>query len=100
MPQKIYYAIYRKNDKRVLQTRLEMSDNANLLSIATWLAEFCEDRNFNVLEYASTILSAPVPKEGGHDMYIYDEATNTLMVDPTWIEPPRVETASIPVSGT
>jgi hypothetical protein len=100
MPNKLYYAIYRKNDKQVLQTRLEMSDNANLLSVETWLAEFCEDRNFNVVEYGATILSAPVPKEGGHDMYIYEDANNTLVVNPNWIEPPRVETASIPVSGT
>jgi hypothetical protein len=100
MPQKIYYAIYKKSNKQVLQTRLEISDNANLLSLDFWLAEFCEDRNFNAVEYASTILSAPVPKEGGHDMYIYDEATNALVIDPNWIAPPAVETSSIPVSGT
>ena len=98
MPQKLYYAIYKKSNKQVLQTRLEMSDNANLLPLEFWLAEFCEDRNFNVAEYGATILTTPVPKEGGHDMYLYDEVTNALVVNPNWIAPPAVESSSIPVS--
>lgn len=98
MPRKIYYALYKKSNKQVLQTRIEMSDNANILPLDFWLAEFCGDRNFDTTEYAASILSAPAPKEGGHDMYVYDETTNALVVDPNWIEPPAVETAIIPVS--
>lgn len=99
MTQKIYYALYKKSNKQLFQTRLEMSDNANPLDLTFWLAEFCEDRDFNVADYAGVQLSAPLPKNlvvlASH---IYDEATNTVIADPNYIEPPAVETTSIPVA--
>ena len=99
MPQKLFYALYKKTNKHILQTRTEMSDNANPLILEFWVNDFCENQGFNANEYAGTLLSLPIPKEGGHEMYLYDEATNSLVIDPNWIEPPRVETSSIPISG-
>lgn len=30
--------------------------------------------------------------------YLYDQATNSIVINPDWIPPPAVETSSIPVS--
>jgi hypothetical protein len=46
------------------------------------------------------VLSTAPPNNIYLGKHIYDAASNSVIVDPTWIEPPTVETASIPVSGT
>lgn len=98
MSQKLYYALYKKSNMQLFQTRLEMSDNANPLDLRHWLTEFCEQQDVDIANYAGVQLSAPLPKNVGHDSHIYDVATNTVIADPNYIEPPAVETTNIPVS--
>jgi hypothetical protein len=96
---KIYTIIYCKNDKHLAQTRIDMSDNANRPTLEFLINDFCEANEFNVADYEAVELSSPLPKDIHFGKHIYDVATNSVIVDPTWIEPPSVETASIPVSG-
>ena len=97
---KIYTIIYRKNDKHLVQSRIDMSDNSNNSTLEFLLADFCETNELNVADYEAVELSSPLPKNIYFGKHIYDAATNSVIVDPTWIEPPTVETTSIPVSGT
>ena len=97
---KIYTVIYRKNDKHLVQSRIDMSDNSNNSTLEFMLAEFCELQELNVENYEAVVLSTALPKNIYFGKHIYDAASNSVIVDPTWIEPPAVETASIPVSGT
>jgi hypothetical protein len=30
--------------------------------------------------------------------YLYEQSTNSIVINPDWVEPPVVETSSIPVS--
>lgn len=100
MPLKIYTVIYFKNDKHLAQTRIDMSDNANRPTLEFLLNDFCETNELNVADYDAVELSSPLPKNIYIGKHIYDAASNSVIVDPTWIEPPTVETTSIPVSGT
>jgi len=97
---KIHTIIYRKNDKHLVESRVAMSDNANQPTLEFLLNDFCEANELNVADYEAVELSSPLPKNIYFGKHIYDAATNSVIVDPTWIEPPMVETASIPVSGT
>ena len=99
MPTKIYTVIYRKIDKQLVQTRIDMSDNANRPSLEFLVNDFCEINETNVADYEAVELATALPKDIHFGKHIYDVATNSVIVDPTWIEPPSVETASIPVSG-
>jgi hypothetical protein len=100
MPTKIYTIIYRKNDNHLVQSRIDMSDNGNKPTLQFLLTDFCEMQDLNVVDYEAVELSTALPKNIYFGKHIYDDATNSVIVDPTWVEPPTVETASIPVSGT
>jgi len=100
MTTKIYSIIYRKNDKHLVEARTLAIDNANLPTLEFLLNDFCENNELNVADYEAVELSSALPKNIYFGKHIYDAASNSVIVDPTWIEPPTAETASIPVSGT
>jgi hypothetical protein len=92
------YAIFKKSNNLIVQS-MSMEIN-RIFDVQQNLDQFCEDNGFNINDYELVELSIKLPKEVSHGKHIYDAATNSVIVDPTWIEPPRVETTSIPVSGT
>jgi hypothetical protein len=100
MPTIIYTIIYRKSDKHLVQSRIDMSDNGNKPTLEFLVNDFCKCNDVNVADYEAVVLSTAPPNNIYLGKHIYDAASNSVIVDPTWIEPPTVETASIPVSGT
>lgn len=90
------FALYKKSNNQLMQS-MSMEAERNF-DAQQHLAQFCEDNELNINDYALVELSVKLPKEVSHGKHIYDLATNSVIVDPTWIEPPAVETLSIPVS--
>ena len=98
MSTKIFFAVYKTIDNLVVLTRTEMADNANKIDATGLLSVYCQDHNLNPADYSAAELSSPLPENILHGKYVYDSATNSIIVAPNWIEPPAVETSSISVS--
>jgi hypothetical protein len=89
------FLIYQKSDKKVMFAREDIS--ANPLTKEQALAIYCLDNNVSSNDYVCVEI-ARVEEISCNFYHLYDEATNTIIRDPSWIEPPRSETVSIPVS--
>ena len=92
------YAIYKKLNNQIMQS-MSMESN-RVFDMQYHLDQFCDDNELNISDYELVELSIKLPKEVSHGKHIYDAATNSVIVDPTWIAPPSVETSNIPVSGS
>jgi hypothetical protein len=100
MLHKIYFVIYQKNTNQIAQTRQFIDGEITQNDLDDLFANFCAMNAVNVNDYEMVKLSSALPNDLYFGKHIYDLSTNSVIVDPTWIDPPRVETASIPVSGT
>lgn len=82
----MFYIIYDKSTKLVAETRV---DNASPVSTTAdqWLAAFASAKKCNANDYAivTHTIQQHVDVILGRDMF--DEATNTIVQDPDWVEP-------------
>jgi hypothetical protein len=88
--------IIQKSTNQIVQTRYDTSTCEKML-IEQILNIFCESNDLNVDDYE--VIEIPYRKFDfivGKHIYLNGE----IVVDPNWVRPPTVETASIPVSGT
>lgn len=59
--------------------------------------DYCADNNFDATQYEYAEM--PFQQiELSINQYLYDQATNSIVVNPDYIPPAAVETSSIPVS--
>jgi hypothetical protein len=88
--------LIQKATNLIIQVRND-SSTCEKISIQEILNTFCENNDLNFDDYE--VIEIPFRKFefiSGKHIYLNGE----IAVDPTWLEPPTIETASIPVSGT
>jgi hypothetical protein len=92
----MYTLIINKSTKLIIQSR---HDNATGEKMTPYAVLDCYCKYNNVDSSTLEVIEIPYTDfqiELGKHIY----ADGQISVDPTWIAPPRVETASIPVSGS
>lgn len=92
----MFICIYKKSDNTVYQVRSDTSAPQSV-SAEQHLLNFCADNQVQPNDYAV----AEMPYQDVDfrvGKFAYDAQTNSIVVSPNWIEPPAVETSSIPVS--
>ena len=92
----MFICIYKKADNIVHQVRNDTSVPQSA-SAEQHLLNFCADSEVQSSDYACAEMSYQnVDFRVGK--FAYDAQTNSIVISPNWIEPPAVETSSIPVS--
>jgi len=92
----MYTLILNKRTKLILQSRYDTSTGEKM-SVDAVLNTYCEFNNTDI----STVEIVEIPYTNFQielGKHIYENGE--IKVDPNWVQPPSVETASIPVSGT
>lgn len=92
----MFICIYKKADNIVHQVRNDTSV-PQAASAEQHLVAFCADNEVQSSDYA--VAEMPYQNVDFHaGKFAYDAQTNSIVVSPNWIEPPAIETSSIPVS--
>ena len=85
----MFYVIYNKSTRLIAETRVDNSSPV-ITSADQWLATFASTKKCNANDYA--IVTYPIQQHVdvilGRDLF--DEATNTIVQDPNWVEPTPV----------
>ena len=85
----MFYVIYNKSTKLIAEARVDNSSPV-ITSADQWLAAFASVKKFSANDY--TIIAFPIQQYVdvvlGRDLF--DEATNTIVQDPNWVEPTPV----------
>lgn len=92
----MFICIYKKSDNIVHQIRNDTSVPQSA-SAEQHLLNFCADNEIQSSDYAC----AEMPYQNIDfcaGKFVYNAQTNSIVVSSNWVEPPAVETASIPVS--
>jgi hypothetical protein len=90
----MFICIYKKVDNIVYQVRNDSSVPQSTSS-QQHLLSFCADNEVQASDYA--LAELPYQKiDFVFGKYTY--ANGQIVVNPAWVEPPRVETANIPVA--
>jgi hypothetical protein len=89
--------IYEIATKKVVEIR---GDNSapQTMTCQDYVNDYCACNKKQTINYAFAEIE-PLEFDLYINKHIYDAQTNTVIVSPDWIEPPRVETSSIPVSN-
>jgi hypothetical protein len=92
----MFMCTYKKADNVVYQVRNDTSV-PQTTSAAQYFADFCSDNqvssvDYNYAEMPFQSIDLVIGK------YLYQQNTNSIVLNPDWIEPPAPETSSIPVA--
>lgn len=89
--------IYEIVTKKVVEIRGDYS-SLQTMTCQDYVDSYCQNNNVLSTNYAFAKMP-PINLDLYIGKHLYDEQTNSIIVSPNWIEPPRVETASISVSN-
>ena len=92
----MFMCVYEKSTNIVVQVRNDTSVPQTTTS-EQYFNDYCVDNNVD----ASLYNYAELPYQNitlNVGEYLYDQTTNSIVVNPDWIPPATVETSSIPVS--
>jgi hypothetical protein len=92
----MFMCIYEKANNVVVELRNDTS-TPQTTTAEQYLTYFCDGNNKNIANY--NYAEMPFQQiELVVGQYLYDQNTNSIVVNPNWIPPATVETSSIPVS--
>jgi hypothetical protein len=92
----MFICIYKKLDNIVYQVKNDSSVPQSVTA-EQHLSTFCMDNDVQVSDYA--VAEMPFQKfDFVFGKFVFNSQTNSISVSVNWIEPPAVETSSIPVS--
>lgn len=93
----MFMCIYEISTNDIVEFR-QNSDVPQTTTAQQYFDIFCDNNNVEKSNFAFAELQFQKIEliKGKH---IYDVQTNAIVVSPNWIEPPRVESSNIPVSG-
>jgi len=92
----MFMCVYQKSDNIVVEVRNDTSV-PQTTTASQYFNNYIVDNNvdatlYNYAEMPYQNIKFSIGK------YLYNQNTNSIVINPDWVEPPLVETASIPVS--
>jgi hypothetical protein len=92
----MFMCVYQKADNIVVEIRNDTSV-PQTTTAEQYFNDYCVDNNVDPAQY--NYAEMPYQKIGFNiGEFSYNQATNSIVVNPDWIPPAAVETSSIPVS--